>query len=105
MNDRVSLGTADGETLEGEVARADGVPRATCVLCHPHPQFGGSMRSLVISELFGALPGAGITTLRFNFRGVEGSTGSWSTGTGERADVATAVEAGSQRQGHGSRFS
>jgi alpha/beta superfamily hydrolase len=52
------------------------------------------MRSLVISELFRALPGAGVTTVRFNFRGVEGSTGAWSAGSGERADVAAAVALG-----------
>ncbi len=92
MADRITVTTSDGETLEGELAAADGSARATCVLCHPHPQHGGSMRSLVISELFRALPAAGITTLRFNFRGVEGSTGAWSSGTGERADVAAAVE-------------
>jgi alpha/beta superfamily hydrolase len=89
--DPFSLTTADGETLEGEVARAEGATRATCVLCHPHPQFGGSMRSLVISELFRALPAAGVTVVRFNFRGVEGSTGTWAAGAGERHDVVAAL--------------
>jgi uncharacterized protein len=92
--DPISLATDDGERLEGEVTRADGVARATCVLCHPHPQFGGSMRSLVVSELFRALPVAGVAALRFNFRGVEGSTGAWTKGEGERADVVAAVAAG-----------
>ena len=94
MTDHIELTTSDGEALEGEVARADGMARATWVLCHPHPQFGGSMRSLVISELFRALPAAGVTALRFNFRGVEASTGAWTAGRGERADVVAAVEAG-----------
>ena len=94
MTEAITITTADGEALEGELARADGVARAVCVLCHPHPQFGGSMRSLVISELFWALPAAGITALRFNFRGVEASTGTWSAGAGERLDAAAAVAAG-----------
>jgi hypothetical protein len=94
VTDHIELTTSDGEALEGEVARADGMARATWVLCHPHPQFGGSMRSLVISELFRALPAAGVTALRFNFRGVEASTGAWMAGEGERADVVAAVEAG-----------
>ncbi len=94
MTEVITIATADGEMLEGEIARADGVARAVYVLCHPHPQFGGSMRSLVISELFRALPAAGITTLRFNFRGVESSTGAWSAGTGERLDAAAAVATG-----------
>ena len=93
MAEAITITTADDVSLEGEVASAEGPPRARCVLCHPHPQYGGSMRSLVISELFRALPGAGVTTVRFNFRGVEGSTGEWSAGTGERADVVAAVAA------------
>ena len=57
------------------MGRARRTPRATVVLCHPHPQYGGTMRSIVISALFEALPGQGIACLRFNFRGVEGSEG------------------------------
>jgi uncharacterized protein len=63
------------------------------VLCHPHPQFGGTMRSIVISALFGALPDAGVTCLRFNFRGVEASTGTHDDGRGERYDVEAALQA------------
>ena len=56
-----------------DAARA---PRGTvAVLCHPHPQYGGTMRSIVISALFEALPARGLACLRFNFRGVEGSDG------------------------------
>ena len=54
------------------------------VLCHPHPEYGGTMRSLVISALFSALPAAGVTCLRFNFRGVERSEGRHHEGRGER---------------------
>jgi uncharacterized protein len=91
VTEPITVSSADGVMLEGEIARAEGAARATCVLCHPHPQYGGSMRSLVISELFRALPAAGVTALRFNFRGVEASTGAWSAGNGERVDVAAAV--------------
>ena len=63
------------------------------VLCHPHPQFGGTMRSIVISALFGALPAVGVTCLRFNFRGVEGSEGFYDEGRGERLDAVGAVAA------------
>src|SRR5262245_3008926 len=69
----LTLTAGDGVTLEAERAPAEGPSRATAVLCHPHPQHGGTMRSLVISALFKALPPAGVTCLRFNFRGVEGS--------------------------------
>jgi hypothetical protein len=86
----VSIVTDDGHTLEGELAVADR-ERCGMVLCHPHPQFGGTMRSIVISALFGALPAVGVTCLRFNFRGVEGSEGFYDEGRGERLDAAAAV--------------
>ena len=89
----LSLETSDGITLEAERARPDGEPRAGMVLCHPHPRYGGTMRSIVISALFADLPDHGIDCLRFNFRGVEGSGGDHEDGDGERLDVLAAVEA------------
>ena len=89
----VSLTTADGLTLEAELAPATGTARGGVALCHPHPQFGGSMRSIVISALFDALPPAGFTCLRFNFRGVEGSEGAYDHGNLERVDAEAAVTA------------
>jgi uncharacterized protein len=82
--------TDDGYRLEAELAVAE-PERCGMVLCHPHPQYGGTMRSIVISALFSALPAAGVTCLRFNFRGVEGSEGSHDEGRGERQDVLAAV--------------
>jgi len=92
---RFHLVTADGEQLEAELARPPGDvrPGAGMVLCHPHPQFGGTMRSLVISALFSALPDGGVECLRFNSRGVEGSSGSYGGGTAERLDAEAAVDA------------
>jgi hypothetical protein len=62
------------------------------VLAHPHPQYGGSMRSIVISALFAALPDNGVAALRFNFRGVEGSEGEFDDGRGERHDIVAALD-------------
>ncbi|MEP6623220.1 MAG: alpha/beta fold hydrolase [Acidimicrobiia bacterium] len=90
MIEPVSLVTADGLTLEAEVARSNH-EIARVVLCHPHPLQGGTMRSLVISELFRVLPEAGFTCLRFNFRGVGGSDGTHAAGVGERSDALAAV--------------
>jgi alpha/beta superfamily hydrolase len=85
--------TADGHVLEAELARpTPGTERAAMVLCHPHPQHGGTMRSIVISALFGALPEAGVTCLRFNFRGVERSQGAFAKGVGDREDVLSAID-------------
>jgi alpha/beta superfamily hydrolase len=85
---------SEGSVLEAELAAATGgAPRAGMVLCHPHPQYGGTMRSIVIGALFAALPATGVTCLRFNFRGVEGSTGTWDEGRSEQADARAAVAA------------
>lgn len=51
------------------------------------------MRSIVTSELFRTLPSAGLAVLRFNFRGVGGSTGAHDGGRGERNDVLAAIDA------------
>lgn len=83
----------DEVVLEAELVRAPATPRAAMVLCHPHPQYGGTMRSIVISALFEALPPLGVTCLRFNFRGVEGSTGFHDHGRGERDDALAALGA------------
>ena len=82
----------DGVELEAELAPAAGAPSVAVVLCHPHPQYGGTMRSLVISVLFAELPAAGYPCLRFNFRGVEGSGGAYSKGAGESLDVSAAID-------------
>lgn len=86
------LATADGLSLEAEVV-VPARPVAAAVLAHPHPQHGGSMRSLVTSELFRTLPGRGLAVLRFNFRGVEGSDGEHGGGVDEQHDVVAAVDA------------
>ncbi len=93
MPEPMRLTTADGVTLEAELALPDGTPRCGMVLCHPHPQYGGTMRSIVISALFDALPPRGVACLRFNFRGVEGSEGTHDFGNLERVDAETAVSA------------
>ncbi len=51
------------------------------------------MKSLVVSELFTALPGLGISCLRFNFRGVGESSGTHDDGDAERLDLVAAVDA------------
>jgi alpha/beta superfamily hydrolase len=87
----IKLTTADDVTLVAELSMPSTTTRCGMVLCHPHPQYGGSMRSIVISELFDALPTQGVACLRFNFRGVEGSDGTHDFGNLERVDAETAV--------------
>lgn len=66
--------------------------RAAVVICHPHPQFGGTMRNKVVYEMSRTFAEAGCATLRFNFRGVEGSEGAWDEARGEVDDVRAAIE-------------
>jgi hypothetical protein len=87
--------------LTGEAGRlecmADGpedatpVP-ATAVLCHPHPQHGGTMRNKVVTIMDRALRECGLATVRFNFRGAGESEGSFDDGNGEYRDLLTVVD-------------
>jgi alpha/beta superfamily hydrolase len=61
--------------------------RGGAILCHPHPQYGGDMEHPVITASVEAASQEGFSTLRFNFRGVGGSQGSYGEGIAERADV------------------
>ena len=74
------------------------LPRGTAVLCHPHPQHGGTMDNKVVITLARAFVQLGYRAVRFNFRGVGGSAGNWDEGLGE-VDDALAVIA-QQRAAH-----
>ncbi len=62
------------------------------VVCHPHPQYGGTMRNKVVYWIARAFEDAGCSVLRFNFRGVEQSEGTWDEGAGEALDTAAALD-------------
>jgi alpha/beta superfamily hydrolase len=66
-------------------------PEAVAVLCHPHPLYGGSMQVPLLRTVATALATGGCAVLRFNFRGVGASTGTWSGGPGELADLAASI--------------
>ncbi len=76
--------------LEAALRVADG-PRGAVVLAHPHPLYGSTLHNPVIFHSDRELNRAGLTTLRFNFRGVEGSDGFHDDGRGEIGDVAAAA--------------
>lgn len=65
--------------------------RAVVVL-HPHPLYGGEMSNPVVESLVTAYGRKGWSTLRFNFRGVGRSQGSYDNGEGERRDVLAAIK-------------
>jgi alpha/beta superfamily hydrolase len=64
---------------------------APALLCLQHPALGGSMHSKVVYTVYRVLHDAGHATLRFNFRGVGASAGSYSGWDGEVGDVAAAA--------------
>ncbi|MCR6701641.1 MAG: alpha/beta hydrolase [Dokdonella sp.] len=69
-----------------------GTARAgTAVICHPHPLQGGTMHNKVVTIIERALRELGLATVRFNFRGVGASEGSYDEGNGESDDLAAIV--------------
>jgi uncharacterized protein len=66
-------------------------PAALALICHPHPQFGGTMDNKVVQTLARAFAELGFATIRFNFRGVGKSAGVFDEGIGETEDAATAL--------------
>lgn len=65
---------------------------AGIVICHPHPQMGGSMYNNVVETIRDVFAGQNYSTLRFNFRGVGESTGRFDEGRGEVHDVLSACD-------------
>jgi alpha/beta superfamily hydrolase len=61
--------------LEAILKEPQGEPKGVALVCHPHPLGGGTMHNKVVFRAAAGLVDAGLTTLRFNFRGVGASTG------------------------------
>jgi len=74
------------------ILKENPAPTAAVVLCHPHPKGGGTMNNNVVYRVAAALGAAGAAVLRFNFRGVGRSTGSYDQGAGEEDDARQALD-------------
>jgi alpha/beta superfamily hydrolase len=81
------VGRLEGRYNHSRSARA---PIALCL--QPHPAHGGTMNNRLVYSLFHAYTRAGFSVLRFNFRGVGKSQGSYGGGEGELADAASALD-------------
>jgi len=69
-----------------------GVPqRGVAVIAHPHPLFGGTMDNKVVQTLARAFVACGFVAVRFNFRGVGASGGTYDAGQGELQDMLDVV--------------
>lgn len=69
----------------------DQTPREAALVCHPHPQHGGTMHNKVVYRIARGLRRAGAVVLRFNYRGVNLSEGAYAHGEGELEDARTAL--------------
>jgi alpha/beta superfamily hydrolase len=77
--------------LEGTLRVPDAAPRAIVVIAHPLPTHGGEMRNPLVASIARACAERGWCALRFNFRGVRASAGTWSGGRDEADDIGAAV--------------
>jgi alpha/beta superfamily hydrolase len=74
-------------------APSAGEPCGVAVICHPHPQHGGTMDNKVAQTLARAVVQLGWRSVRFNFRGVGASQGAWNDGVGEVDDALAVIAA------------
>ena len=88
MESRITFHTGSLR-LEGQINPLS----KTCgaVITHPHPLYGGELSNPVVEAIALTYARKGITTLRFNFRGVGQSEGAFDNGNGERQDVLAAI--------------
>ena len=85
--------------LEGPVGRLEalleepeeGSPSEAALVCHPHPQHGGTMHNKVVYRIARGLRSTGAVVLRFNYRGVNLSEGEYAQGEGELEDARVAL--------------
>ncbi len=87
----VLINGADGR-LEGRYQPGRLANAPIALILHPHPQFGGTMNNKVVYSLYQVFAKRGFSVLRFNFRGVGRSQGSYDGGQGELSDAASALD-------------
>ncbi len=78
--------------IEGRYQPAKRRSAPIALVLHPHPEFGGTMNTQIVYPLFYLSAKRGFAVLRFNFRGVGRSQGSFDHGQGELSDAAAALD-------------
>ena len=84
--------TGEDGRIEGRFHPGKSRNAPIAIILHPHPQFGGTMNNPVVYQLYYAFATRGFAALRFNFRGVGRSQGSFDNGIGELSDAAAALD-------------
>tara|TARA_B110000263_G_scaffold114735_1_gene99977 strand:+ start:306 stop:941 length:636 start_codon:yes stop_codon:yes gene_type:complete len=83
---------SEGIQIETEIVLPEADTNRVVILCHPHPLYGGNMDNPVIISSSAKLNHSGIATVRFNFRGVGGSSGIYDEGKGEISDTIDVIK-------------
>lgn len=78
--------------IEARYHQAEKSDAPAAIILHPHPQFGGTMHNKVAYNLYHNFARNGFSVLRFNFRGVGRSQGTYDEGIGELSDAAAALD-------------
>lgn len=78
--------------LEGKYHQGSNDSSPTVLVLHPHPLHGGTMNNKVVYHTFNAFAENQFSVLRFNFRGVGNSLGTFDHGQGELLDATTALD-------------
>lgn len=78
--------------LEGRYHQSEDKGAPIALVLHPHPLYGGTMNNKVVYNAYQAFVRHGFSVMRFNFRGVERSQGTFDSGIGELSDAATAMD-------------
>jgi alpha/beta superfamily hydrolase len=78
--------------IEGRYHHNEDRNAPVALVLHPHPKHGGTMNNKVTYNLYKQFAINGFSVLRFNFRGVGRSEGTFDQGIGELADAATCLD-------------
>lgn len=87
----MEFGKTQGEIGDLEWMYESAASSSAMILCHPHPLYGGSMHDDVLDIASRVAKTIDVSTIRFNFRGVGKSEGSYDDGVGEVADLSSIV--------------
>lgn len=77
--------------LEAIIEQHTDAPKYVAVVCHPHPLYQGTMHNKVVTTLARVYRDDGALVVRFNYRGVGASAGSYGGGDGEADDLLAVV--------------
>jgi len=78
--------------IQGRYSHSKKPNAPVALILHPHPEQGGNMNNRIVYAMFHAFVNRGFSVLRFNYRGVGRSQGTFDNGQGELTDAATALD-------------